>query len=73
MKKKFKMENLDCAHCAEKMENAIKKLDGVNDASVSFFAEKLMIDAEDDKFDAVLEQAIECVHKVNPDTNIVVG
>ncbi|MBQ0040605.1 MAG: cation transporter [Clostridiales bacterium] len=71
MKKKFKMQNLDCAHCAEKMEAAIKKLDGVNDASVSFFAEKVMIDAEDDKFEAVLKQAVECVHKVNPDTDIV--
>ena len=71
MKKKFKMQNLDCAHCAEKMEAAIKKLDGVNDASVSFFAEKVMIDADDDKFEAVLKQAVECVHKVNPDTDIV--
>lgn len=72
MKKKFKMQNLDCAHCAEKMEAAIKKLDGVNDASVSFFAEKVMIDAEDEKFESVLQQAIECVHKVNPDTDIIV-
>lgn len=72
MKKKFKMQNLDCAHCAEKMEAAIKKLDGVNDASVSFFAEKVMIDAEDEKFEEVLQQAIECVHKVNPDTDIIV-
>ena len=36
MKKKFKLEDLDCASCAAKMEDAIKKLDGVNDASVSF-------------------------------------
>ena len=71
MKKKFKMQNLDCAHCAEKMEEAIKKLDGVNDASVSFFSEKVMIDAEDEKFEDVLKQAVECVHKVNPDTDII--
>ena len=36
MKKKFKLTDLDCANCAAKMEDAIKKLDGVNDASVSF-------------------------------------
>lgn len=73
MKKKFKLENLDCAHCAEKMENAIKKIDGVNDASVSFFAEKLTLDADDDRFDAILEQAAECIHKVNGDTNIIMN
>lgn len=72
MKKKFMMEELDCAHCAGKMEEAIKKIDGVNDASVSFFAQKLMIDADDDKFDAVLEEAIKCVHKVNSDTKVIV-
>ena len=37
MKKKFKLVDLDCANCAAKMEGAIKKIDGVNDATVSFF------------------------------------
>ena len=45
MKKKFKLEDLDCANCAAKMEEAIKKIDGVNDASVSFMNQKLTIDA----------------------------
>ena len=36
MKKSYKLIDLDCANCAAKMENAIKKIDGVNDASVSF-------------------------------------
>ena len=72
MKKKFMMEELDCAHCASKMEEAIKKIDGVNDASVSFFAQKLMIDADDDKFEAALEEAIKCIHKVNADTKVII-
>ena len=33
MKKKFKMVDLDCANCAAKMENAIRKIDGVQDAT----------------------------------------
>ena len=41
MKKKFKMQDVDCANCAAKMEEAIKKIDGLNDASVSFMAQKL--------------------------------
>ena len=51
MKKKFKLQDLDCANCAAKMEEAIKKLDGVHDASVSFMTQKMMVDAEDEKFD----------------------
>ena len=41
MKKTFKLIDLDCANCAAKMEAAIKKLDGVNDASVSFLSQKM--------------------------------
>lgn len=71
MKKKFAMENVDCAHCAQKMENAIKKLDGVNDAAVSFFAQKLTIDAEDNKFDNILKEAVKCVQNVDADAKII--
>lgn len=67
MKKKFVLENLDCAHCAAKMEEAIKKIDGVNDASVSFILQKLTIDAEDSVFDEVLKKAAEACRKVEPD------
>ena len=53
MKKKFKLQDLDCAHCAAKMEEAIKKIPGVNDASVSFMTQKMTISAEDEKFDEI--------------------
>ena len=72
MKKKFKLEDLDCANCAAKMEEAIKKLPGVNDASVSFMTQKLMIDADDDKFDGVVQDAIACISKVEPDCKVIV-
>jgi len=71
MKKRFKMEDLDCANCAAKMEDAIKKLDGVNDASVSFMSQKIMIDAEDEKFDSILEEAQKIVKSVEPDASIL--
>ena len=51
MKKKFKLMDLDCANCAAKMEDAIKKLDGVNDATVSFMMQKMTIDADDARFE----------------------
>ena len=72
MKKKFKLTDLDCANCAAKMEAAIKKLDGVNDASVSFLSQKMTIDAEDDKFDEIVKQAVKVCKKVEPDCEVVV-
>ena len=65
MKKTFKLIDLDCANCAAKMEAAIKKLDGVNDASVSFLSQKMTIDAEDDKFDEIVKQAVKVCKKVD--------
>lgn len=71
MKKKFKMQDLDCANCAVKMEEAISKIDGVIDVSVSFLTQKFMLEAEDDKFDLILEQSRKIIKKVNPDTKII--
>lgn len=46
MRKSFKLENLDCANCAAKMEAGINELPGVNKATISFMTSKLMIDAD---------------------------
>ena len=69
--RKYTLEGLDCANCAAKMEDAIKKLDGVNDASVSFMMQKLTLDADDDRFDEILKEAAEICKKVEPDCKIV--
>ena len=71
MKKKFKMVDLDCANCAAKMEDAIKKIPGVNDANVSFMMQKMSVDAEDDKFDAIMEEVVRVCAKVEPDCKIL--
>ena len=71
MKKKFKMQNLDCANCAAKMEAGIKKLDGVIDANVSFMTQKLTIEADDDRFDEIMKEAVAVVKKVEPGCDIV--
>lgn len=67
MKKTYKLTDLDCANCAAKMEDAIKKINGVNDASVSFMTQKMTIDAQDDLFDSILEKVIAVCKKVEPD------
>ena len=53
------------------MEDAIKKIDGVTDASVSFMTQKMMIEADDAVFDDVVRQAVECISKVEPDCQVV--
>lgn len=69
MQKKFKIE-VDCANCAAKIETALKELPGVKNASVSFMAQKLLLEADDDKFDAVLKDAVKAAKKVEPDFEI---
>lgn len=64
--KKYKIE-VDCANCAAKMEDAIKKLDGVNDASVSFMMQKMTIDADDARFEEIMKEVVEVCKKVEPD------
>ncbi len=70
MKKSFELEDLDCAMCANKMEEAIKKIPGVNSASVSFLLLRLTIDIDDDKFDDVMKEVRKVCKKVEPDCTI---
>lgn len=67
MKKKFKLTDLDCANCAAKMEDAIKKIDGVTDASVSFMMQKMTIEADEARFDEIMKQVVAVCKKVEPD------
>lgn len=72
MKKTFKLRDLDCANCAAKMENAIRKLDGVNSATISFVTQRLTLDADDARFDEILQQAAKICKKVEPDCTIII-
>ena len=67
MKKRFSMVDLDCANCAAKMETAIKKIDGVHDATVSFLSQKLTIDADGARFDDIMKEVVKVCKKVEPD------
>ena len=71
MKKRFKLVNLDCANCAAKMEDAIKKVDGVKDATVSFVMQKMTVEADDARFDDIMEEIVKGCKRVEPDCEIV--
>ncbi len=67
MKKVFRIENIDCANCAAKLERRILKVDGVIKASVNFIAQRLTLEAEDERFDKVLEEVTKTAKKTEPD------
>ena len=71
MKKTFKLIDLDCANCAAKMENNIRKIDGVADATVSFMAQKMPVEADDDRFESIMDEVVKVCRKVEPDCEIV--
>lgn len=71
MKKRYKFV-IDCANCAAKVEEAVKKIDGVNSVSINFMAQKLVLDADDARFDDVLAEVVATAKKVEPDCELSV-
>lgn len=70
MKKTIQLIDLDCAHCADKIQKAVQKIDGVDSVSVNFLAQKMILEAADDTFDAVLTEAKRLIHKIEPDVTV---
>lgn len=70
MKKRFKLENLDCANCAAKMERNIQKVNGVINASVSFMFQRLEIEANEEDFERIMTEAEKICKKIEPDMKI---
>lgn len=70
MKKTFILEDLDCANCAAKIENAIKELEDVSSVSVSFMTQKMVLEAPDEKFAEVVEAAEKLIKKVDSDVTL---
>ena len=71
MHKSYKLDEIDCANCARKLQDKIAALDGVQDASVNFMAQKLTLQAEDAEFDAVLERVVALISDIEPDCEVI--
>lgn len=71
MRKTFKLDELGCANCGAKMEAVIKKIDGVVDAKVTFMTQKLVVEADDARFDEIMDEAQSICRKIEPDCEIV--
>jgi cation transport ATPase len=70
MEKIINLENLDCANCATKMENAIKKIEGVNNINISFMTQKMKLDIEEEKYDTIISEIKKVCKKIEPDCNL---
>jgi len=71
MKKTIKLQDLDCANCAAKIEHSISKLDGVTNVKVNFISQKMILEAQDDQFDTIIAQAKKIAKKIEPDMVIM--
>lgn len=70
MKAVLKLEGLDCANCAAKIENDVGKVPGVQEVSVSFMTQKMTLVADDDRMDAIIEEATRIARKVEGDVKV---
>ncbi len=71
MKKVFEVEELCCAHCAAKIEKAVKELEGVNDVTVSFLTQKIILDVEDAYCEKTVQEMVKIAKKIEPDMEIL--
>ena len=70
MTKKFKIKGIDCANCAAHLEEKIKKVEGVESASISFFTEKIVIECSEENIDKVMKNIQKLIKKEEPDATI---
>ncbi len=71
MKKVFKLDEVDCAVCAQNMENGVKKINGVDSAVVSYVTQKLLIECDEADLDRIFDEAQKVIKKVDPRCKIV--
>ena len=71
MRKSFKLDEIDCANCARKLEDNLSKIDGVDAVSVNFLTQKLTLTAADDVFDDVLNRVVARTNEIEPDCELI--
>ncbi len=71
MKKTWMIEDLECAHCAMKMQEGIAKIKGVASASVNFLSGRLTIEAEESELDRIIREAAKICKKIEPDCRVL--
>ena len=70
MKKVIAMQDLDCANCAAKMEQAIKKIDGVSNCTINFMLQRMTLELDDNNSVEIIEQIKKTIKKIEPDCKL---
>ncbi|MCR5789420.1 MAG: cation transporter [Lachnospiraceae bacterium] len=71
MKKNFVLEELDCANCAAKMQEGIRKIEGVKDCSIAFMTKKMVLEAEEQDYERILKEVKKVIGKVDPEVEVL--
>lgn len=71
MIKTYKLEELDCAHCASKIEDAVAGLPGVVKSTVTLLTQKLVVEVQEDKAASITKDIKKIVKKYEPDVEVV--
>ncbi len=72
MKKTFRIEDLDCPNCAAKLEKAISEIKGVEKVSVSFIAQKMLIEADESNMAEITASIKKAAKKAVPDCTVII-
>ena len=67
----YRFTDIDCPNCAAKAEAKIKKIKGVQDVAIAFFAQKVFITADEGEFDAIYPEAVAAVQKIEPNCELI--
>ena len=70
MKSTYKIKGIDCANCAAQLENAINKVEGVKNTSISFMAERMVIEYDDQNKDEIMKKIKKVIKKEEPDATL---
>ena len=71
MKKVFRLEGLDCTHCAAKIEERVSKLEGVKSVVINFMTTKMTLESIDENIGEVVEKVKKLINEIEPDVNMV--
>lgn len=70
MRKTFKLVDLDCAHCVAKIEDSVRKMEGVTGVEVNFLSQKMVLEASEEYFSEIADKVVKQIRKIEPDVTV---
>ena len=70
MKSKFKIKGLDCANCAAELEREINKVEGIEEAVISFMTERMELEYDETRKEEILQKVKKLIKKEEPDVTL---